>query len=380
LIQEDQKIIQIGQVDNDFALARYNKDGSLDSTFGSNGKVVTNILLNDSAMSGVLQQDGKILVVGYALDRTVNNIILALVRYNANGTLDTTFNGTGKSTTYFGTQSVGVGVVIQSDGKIVCVARGEGFMLARFNANGTLDTSYGVAGKVTTQFSNYANARDIAIQKDGKIIVCGSLYNRDGSDIVIARYNIDGSLDTSFDGDGLLITDLGGTDIPFALIVQADGKILVSGVGGIAPSSGRSIALTRYNTDGSLDKSFNGLKPLPVVKTEKHNLSVIVDKGVLGVDAVLLKGLTETSTLTDGVVTKHSVEYAGVTFDYAQIDSLITTVTRDGEFTSEFTKEINEYLNTNANISYSAAVGIVGVAKIDGTILIVAGADGNYVG
>jgi len=118
----------------------------------------------------------------------------------------------------------------------------------------------------------------------------------------------------------------------------------------------------------------------PVITTEKHDLSVIVDRGILSVGAVLLKGLTETITFSDGVITSQLVEYAGITFDYAQIDSLITTVTRDSNFTAEFTKEINAYLNADANISYSTAVGLVGVANIDGIILMVAGADGNYVG
>ena len=107
---------------------------------------------------------------------------------------------------------------------------------------------------------------------------------------------------------------------------------------------------------------------------------MIVDKGILAATPVLLKGLTESVTYTDGVNIKHTVEYAGITFDYNQIDSLITTVTRDGEFTSEFTKEINEYLKTELNITYSAAVALVGTASIDGIILSVAGADGNFVG
>ena len=79
----------------------------------------------------------------------------------------------------------------------------------------------------------------------------------------------------------------------------------------------------------------------------------------------MLKNLSESITYTDGVVTSHTVEYSGSTFDYNQIDSLITTVTRDGEFTAEFTKEINDYLGAEQNITYSAAVVIVGAASID---------------
>jgi hypothetical protein len=116
------------------------------------------------------------------------------------------------------------------------------------------------------------------------------------------------------------------------------------------------------------------------ITTENYSLSVVVNKGVIGVDPVLLKGLNESFVFEKGFIKKHTIDYAGITFDYDQIDSLITTVTRDGEFTSEFTKEINDYLKTELNITYSAAVSLVGAASIDAVILSVAGADGNFVG
>lgn len=111
-----------------------------------------------------------------------------------------------------------------------------------------------------------------------------------------------------------------------------------------------------------------------------HNLSGIVDQNILSTSPTLLKDLKEYITYTNGVITKHSVEYAGLSFDYNQIDSLITTVVRDGDFTAEFTQEINDYLKTELNITYSVAVEVVGAANIDGVILMVAGSDGNYVG
>ena len=113
--------------------------------------------------------------------------------------------------------------------------------------------------------------------------------------------------------------------------------------------------------------------------TENHNLSVLVDKGVLGPLPALLKNLSETMVFVNGIMTKHSIQYSGSTFDYDSIDRFITTVTRDGEFTSEFTKEINDYLETELNITYSTAVKLVGASSIDGVILSVAGADGNFV-
>ena len=134
------------------------------------------------------------------------------------------------------------------------------------------------------------------------------------------------------------------------------------------------------NADGSDSNNFLYFTSIPLVTNKTHTLSVIVDKNVLGTSATLLKELKESITYTNGAITKHIVEYSGLTFDYSQIDSLITTVTRDGEFTAEFTKEINDYLGAEQNITYSAAVAIVGAASIDGIILSVAGADGNFVG
>ena len=133
------------------------------------------------------------------------------------------------------------------------------------------------------------------------------------------------------------------------------------------------------NADGSDTNNSLNFARIATVTNESYTLSVIVDKNVLGASAVLLKGLKESITYTNSAVTKHVVEYSGMNFDYNQIDSLITTVTRDNEFTSEFTKEINDYLGTELNITYSAAVKLVGVSSIDSIILSIAGADGNFV-
>jgi Ca2+-binding RTX toxin-like protein len=142
--------------------------------------------------------------------------------------------------------------------------------------------------------------------------------------------------------------------------------------------------VTKIETFKFLNSTVSALNVLdtisPTITNKNHTLSVIVDKNVLGPDAVLLKGLKESMTLTNGSISKHLVEYAGLTFEYNQIDSLITTVTRDGEFTAEFTKEINDYPGTELKSTYSASVAIVGAARIDEVILAVAAADGNFVG
>jgi len=187
----------------------------------------------------------------------------------------------------------------------------------------------------------------------------------------VSDVSVTGGVLSNFTGSRLAYT---ATFIP-AANSTANGFISV-------PSGVFTDAAGNKNADGSDANNFISFSRIPTNTNtnETHSLSVIVDKNVLGSDAVLLKGLKESMTFTNGALTKHIVEYSGLIFDYSQIDSLITTVTRDDEFTSEFTKEINDYLGTELNITYSVAVKLVGIASIDGVILSVAGADGNFVG
>jgi len=253
-----------------FALARYNPDGSLDTSFSGDGKVTTDFGgKEDPGHSVTVQADGKILVAGYShrYDGS-GGPGLALARYNTNGSLDTSFSGDGKVTTDFGGYGygydVGYSVTVQADGKILVAGSSSGndFALARYNVNGSLDTSFDGDGKVTTGFggyfgSDYDDGYSVTVQADGKILVAGSSGSEGYAFFVLARYNPDGSLDTSFSGDGKVTTDFGGNyDSGYSVTVQADGKILMAGKS--AGYSGNRFALARYNSDGSLDTSFSG--------------------------------------------------------------------------------------------------------------------------
>ena len=268
-IQSDGKIIVAGYATPlttlVFALARYNSDGTLDTSFDGDGKVTTAISGNNLiGFSVAIQSDGKIVVGGLVTSGFV------VVRYNADGSLDTSFDtdGIAFSPNISGLFTGVVGVVgIQQDGKIV-IAGGCNinisfdFCVVRFNANGSLDTSFDSDGVVSTSISpnwDYANA--VAIQADGKIVVAGQSRNdTDGWDqIAIVRYNTDGSLDTSFDGDGKLTTIVGNrqsSDYANAVAIQSDNKIVVAGRG-ITSSGGNDFALVRYNSNGSLDTTFD---------------------------------------------------------------------------------------------------------------------------
>jgi uncharacterized delta-60 repeat protein len=251
--------------DTDFALARYNADGTLDTTFGGDGKVTTDIgrtpdplsLSRDSATSVGIQADGRIVAAGWTVTETSGS---ALVRYNADGTLDPSFNGDGIVTT--ADNALANGLALQADGRIVvagAAADTADFALARYTADGALDHTFGGDGKVSTDFADGSDdaANAVAIQADGKIVAAGTGLNgghgAGGGDFALARYNVDGTLDPSFGGDGKVTTDFLDTDGARAVAIQPDGRIVAAGGAGARTTLAGGFALARYNADGTLD-------------------------------------------------------------------------------------------------------------------------------
>jgi uncharacterized delta-60 repeat protein len=267
-LQPDGKVIVGGTVGNgdfyDFALARYNADGSLDPTFGFEGKVTTSIRPSlDLGYSVALQADGKILVAGYSLDVNTSNFDLAVVRYHANGVLDSSWGGDGiVLAPISGNGLSGTSVVVQADGKVIAGSTtfgigGSDFVLVRYLADGSLDTSFDGDGKVITSISNSNDLGNaVALQDDGKILLAGQSWNGSNYDFSVARYLANGALDTSFDGDGTLMTELGGAEECRAIAVQPDGKIVVAGA--TSNAGGYDMAVVRYLGNGALDTSFDG--------------------------------------------------------------------------------------------------------------------------
>jgi uncharacterized delta-60 repeat protein len=282
-LQPDGRIVVVGRFDDlnynvDFIVARYNSNGTLDTTFGSNGKVLTDFsgsnTSNEIASAVAIQTDGKIVVAGSSDVNDPGGF--ALVRYNSDGTLDPTFGSGGIVTTDFNNGSIeGIkAIAIQADGKIVAAGyiNDDDFALVRYNSDGGLDTTFGGSGKVTTDFGSSSDtALDIAIQTDGKVVVVGHTVPLGQVDFAIARYNSDGSLDTTFGIGGKVITnfDTNGDDSTFredfaeALAIQEDGKIVVVGFTSITIIDGDTVtggdndlALARYNSNGSLDSTF----------------------------------------------------------------------------------------------------------------------------
>ncbi len=262
-IQSNGKIVVAGWSYNGsknvFALVRYNLNGSLDESFDDDGIVTTSIGSGNAyAQSVAIQSDGKIVVTGW--NHNGSNTDFALVRYNTDGSLDASFDNDGIVTTQVGSDdSYAYSVAIQSDGKIVASGKSwnnnnDDFTLVRYNPDGSLDLSFGVDGIVTTGIgSGYDHAYSVAIQRDGKIVVTGASHN---DDFVVVRYNPDGSLDASFDSDGIVTTVIeGGVGSSRSVTIQSDGKIVVAGY--ICSGGDVKFALLRYNPDGSLDTSFD---------------------------------------------------------------------------------------------------------------------------
>ena len=288
-IQSDGKILVVGQSTH-FTLVRYNPDGTLDKTsFGptvspgvTSGIVTTPIGTSSTARAIAIQHDGKIVVAGQFFNGTTTHF--ALVRYNADGTLDTTSFGptvspgvtSGIVTTPIGASSFAFDVAIQPDGKIVAAGQSTNtaipaitsFALVRYNSNGTLDnapSSFGTGGIVTIPIGTGSSfGRAMALQSDGKIIIAGQANNASGAHFTLARYNSNGTLDTTSFGptvspgvtSGIVTTPIGTSSFATDLVLQPDGKIIT--VGNSTSGTSTTLTLVRYNADGSLDTTSFG--------------------------------------------------------------------------------------------------------------------------
>ncbi|MCP4352313.1 MAG: hypothetical protein GY795_43195, partial [Desulfobacterales bacterium] len=261
-VQPDGKIIAAGysETNGDFALIRYTSSGTPDDTFGSAGKVTTSYGDYEGCLSVAVQADGKIVAAGFSMSESVQDF--AVMRYNSDGSLDTGFDGDGIVTTPVGTgNDAGIGLLIQPDEKIVVTGisyngTDNDFAVVRYNSDGSLDTSFGGDGTVTTPVGSGEDMGCFAaVQSDGKIVLAGYSFNGSNDDFAVVRYNTDGSLDTGFGTGGKLITPVGsGDDRSYDVCIQSDGKIVITGES--YNGSNYDFAVARYNSDGTLDTTF----------------------------------------------------------------------------------------------------------------------------
>ncbi|MDQ3220105.1 MAG: CHRD domain-containing protein [Acidobacteriota bacterium] len=310
VIQPDGKIIVAGRTSNgsntDFAVVRYNTNGTLDATFDGDGIAITPIGSgSETARSVAVQPDGKIVVAGYSVVGSNNDF--AVVRYESNGSLDSTFDGNsgagnGVVTTAVGTgQEFGYGVAIQMDGKIV--VSGYYFngpttdtAILRYDQNGILDTSFDFDGIVTSAFSPETDeAFALALQPDGRIVIAGCIRNGSPNDFLLARYNHNGSLDLSFGTNGSTVVAIGpGADIALGVAIQSDGKIVAAGFSN--NGSNNDFAVVRTNPDGTLDTSFDGDGRLTTAlgpgSDSANSVAIQADGKIIAVGRTIIESIT----------------------------------------------------------------------------------------
>ncbi len=328
-IQTDGKIIVVGNAFNgsndDIALARYNTDGSLDLSFNSTGTKMIDLGFGHDAGRGiVLQSDGKIVIAGEGYNGTNNDF--CVIRLNSNGTFDNSFDTDGIVTTDFDNFSdIAYDIGLLSDGKIVVggavyMDTVYNFGIARYNTNGSLDNTFSTDGKANILMNLSSQAYALAVQSDDKVLLAGPSLEPDFYNaFAVVRFNTDGSFDNSFDTDGIVITSVTPySDEAKGMAIQPDGKIVV--VGGVTPTGPIRFGVVRYNTNGSLDNTWNGtgIVNTAVGSTWDEGRSVLIQP-----DGKVLVG---------GIATMGTPRFAMVL--YNSDGSLFTGFDTDGKLTT----------------------------------------------
>jgi uncharacterized delta-60 repeat protein len=258
-IQPDGKIVAVGESGSGMSIARFNANGTLDATFNGSGAAA---MLPGSAYAVVVLPNGKIMVAGH--NGNVSNMDFQIRRYNSNGTLDTTFDTDGIVDTPVGPATdVAYAIAIQPDGKIVVSGRADSnpvfvtnYGIVRYNSDGSLDTSFDTDGIVICPGPGNSLTDSVAIQPDGKLVFARTLWNGSQYQVALLRYNSDGSLDSDFGVGGRTSMSVGQNVEFVSMALQKDGRIVVSASAYTSNAAGYDFYVLRYLGDGSLDASF----------------------------------------------------------------------------------------------------------------------------
>lgn len=300
----DGKLIVTGFSDNDFALLRLTEDGTLDTDFGTDGKVITDVAMSPQQVrDSLVTPDQKILLGGYSSSN------FALIRYLSDGSLDTDFGNGGVVTTSFG---AGTGAAIESiarqdDGKIVAVGTyvehsgaDNDVAVARYLDDGTLDPTFGTGGLITIDMNGFDDQfRAVIVLSNGKIMAGGTTSTAVGTltyDHLLMRFLSDGSLDTTFGTDGVLIFDIrtDGDGIE-ALAQMSDGSVVSAGFAyeGTAVNTNRDFIAVKYKEDGTLDSDFgtNGIVAINFSNGDDDPNDILIT----GDDKIVIAGVAYSS-------------------------------------------------------------------------------------
>lgn len=308
-ITSDGKNVQVANAATDsnthYLLVRRNENGTLDQHFGVNGVALADIDGRDgNAFSGVELPGGKYMIAGNCLKKNFSKYTMILMRFNNNGTVDSTFGDQGNVSYSIGddySNDYPTALLVQKDGRLIAtgytsVSGQYVLFAARYLPDGRRDTSFGNAGKKLIPLSSYSLfGNNGALQDDGKVLIIASVQNADYQfDFATVRLNADGSLDNTFGRNGKVITDFGGNnDFPYGIAIQPDHKILVGGYYNAGNKANTGII--RYNPDGSVDATFGNkgktAAALPNASVDCFSIALQPDnKIVAGATAYYLNG------------------------------------------------------------------------------------------
>lgn len=319
LIQPDGKIVVAGYVEYgnltwDIMLTRYESNGTLDNTFGTNGHVFTSILLASGSGAQAnriaIQPDGKLIICGWA-EYDFNMREHLIIRYLTNGTIDNSFGANGKFLySPFNSQDETNDVKIQPDGKIVFVGytivTDFDVLVGRVDSNGILDNTFGTAGITTININADDEAQNLLIESSGKIVVSGITFDFNGTtnfDNFIARLNSNGVLDNTFNSTGIHVLDINTSDnLAWGIAQQTDGKFITSGEAASTGFGLPEICLIRFNNSGTIDLTFgtNGyfISPIPA-GAPSSALDVLIQPD----SKIVIAGVyTDNANIDDGMV------------------------------------------------------------------------------
>jgi len=348
-IQSDGKILAAGQGSQ--GLIRFNSNGSLDATFGNGG---TAIISGDAIANALtIQNDGKIIIACESQGST----IISLLRFNGNGTLDSSFGFNGIATkSGLGGRALAIqsDSKIAVAGFIEKVTSTGGtayeFALVRYNTNGGFDSTFGIGGIVSTTIGDFAIAEAIAIQSDGKILLAGWTNTADGG-FVLARYNTNGSLDNTFGNNGIVNTNISDVEKVNSLVIQSDGKIIAGGYSIQGSNFVLNLTVVRYKTNGSLDSTF-GNAGIVVTPVGNHNTDLYYIKCALALQTdgkIIAAGVSAFNNNYDfALVRYHNDNTLG-------INKIGNKNTEINIFPNPTTGKI--YLSVNANIILTDLLG-----------------------
>lgn len=324
-VQGDGKLVLAGTSSSDFAWARYLSDGTLDTSFNTTGTRRLTLGGTDVAFALAIQSDGKLVTAGYTTVGGSDN--MAVVRLDADGALDTSLDGDGTRVLAISPlHDRAYGIHVQADGRIVLggysteADKDRQFAVVRLESHGAIDAGFGVAG-VGLVGATTVGIRDefraVAVQADGKAVAVGRVYWGSDYHVLVARYNLNGTLDTSFDGDGLaIISPTLGTAEARAVAIQADGKIVVAGFASATLTSTSDVLVLRLNSNGTLDTTFGGGDGVVLTAATTTNSDEGTAVTILADGRILVGGWGIGGTSTDCVVLRYLADGSlDTTFD-----------------------------------------------------------------